>query len=85
MPSSFVVDSSTSQVFAGRTLLLDTNALLDAYRLPEAFYDLAKSFSDMGCDLVTTKTIAIEFLGGATDGKLLNTKKKFLKLHLAKA
>lgn len=58
MLSSFVIDVGTSETFVGRTLLLDTNVLLDAYRLPEAFYDLAKEFVKLKCDLVTTKSIA---------------------------
>lgn len=84
MQNKFVIDSATRTKFAGRTLLLDTNALLDAYRLPEAFYSLAKEFSSLNCDLVTTKTIATEFLGGATDKKVLETKKAFLEVIFGK-
>ena len=84
MPSKFIIDATSSKKFSGRTLLLDTNVLLDAYRLPEAFYDLAKELASLNCDLVTTKSIAIEFLGGATDKNILDTKKEFLEITFGK-
>lgn len=84
MPTSFVIDHETRQLFTGRTLLLDTNALLDAFRLPAEFYDLANEFAKLGCDLVTTKTIAIEFLGGTSDKDNLDKKKKFLEITFNK-
>lgn len=80
MSNSFVVDTSTKKTFAGRTLLLDTNALLDAYRLPSEFYDLATELSELDCDLVTTKSIALEFLGGTTDSSSMGKKKQFLEI-----
>lgn len=85
MPTSFVIDHDTKQAFAGKTLLLDTNALIDAFRLPAEFYDLAKEFAVLNCDFVTTKTIAIEFLGGTKDKDHLDTKKKFLEVTFNKS
>lgn len=79
MPNSFVIDTTTQSSFRGRTLLLDTNALIDAFRLPAEFYDLAAELAGMGCDFVTTKSIAIEFLGGTTDKSDLDKKKEFLE------
>lgn len=84
MPTSFVIDSASKNAFAGRTLLLDTNALLDAYRLPAEFYDLANKFAELGCDLVTTKSIVLEFLGGTTDEENINKKKEFLEVTFGK-
>ncbi len=80
MPTSFVVDHNSQKAFAGKTLLLDTNALLDAFRLPSEFYDLAKTLANLDCDFVTTKTIAIEFLGGTSDSSGIKTKKEFLEV-----
>ena len=84
MPTSFVIDGSTKKAFSGRTLLLDTNALLDAYRLPAEFYDLANEFAELDCDLVTTKSIIIEFLGGTTDKANMDKKRQFLELTFGK-
>lgn len=80
MPNSFVVDEATKESFAGRTLLLDTNALIDAFRLPAEFYDLATEFARLNCDLVTTKSIVLEFLGGTTDQTNIEKKKQFLEV-----
>jgi|GEM_PF-3884112 len=84
MPNNFVVDVATKSAFAGRTLLLDTNALLDAFRLPAEFYDLANEFARLNCDLVTTKSIVLEFLGGTTDENHLKLKREFLELTFGK-
>jgi predicted nucleic acid-binding protein len=84
MPISFVVDQESKNTFAGRTLLLDTNALLDAYRLPAEFYDLVKELFELDCDLVTTKSIALEFLGGTTDKANIEKKKEFLETLFGK-
>ena len=65
-------------------MLLDTNALIDAFRLPAEFYDLAKELSALDCDLVTTKSIAIEFLGGSKDSVHIKVKKEFLETLFGK-
>lgn len=77
---SFVIDTHTESALKDRALLLDTNALLDAYRLPSEFYDLTKKLVSLGCDYTTTRTIIIEFLGGTKDEDNLKQKKKFLEV-----
>lgn len=79
MPSSFVIDTTTSTSFSNRWLLLDTNALIDAYRLPSEFVDLANSFGEMGCTLITTHEIVLEFLGGTQDSSNMQKKKEFIE------
>lgn len=85
MLNSFVIDHGTKQSFAGKTLLLDMNALLDAFRLPAEFYDLVNELAELGCDLVTTRSIAIEFLGGTTDAAALTKKQEFLEVTFSKS
>ena len=84
MQNSFVIDANSRSTFKNKTLLLDTNALIDAFRLPAEFYDLANEFATMGCDLVTTKTIALEFLGGTKDKSSIKIKQEFLELTFGK-
>lgn len=84
METKFVIDSDTKEALRDKTLLLDTNALLDAYRLPSEFYDLVQEFKVLGCDLATTKSIAIEFLGGTKDQADIDKKKEFLEVIFGK-
>lgn len=85
MLNNFVIDSTTKSSWQGRTLLFDTNALIDAFRLPAEFYDLATDLAYAGCDFVTTKSIAIEFLGGTSEKAALEKKKEFLEVTFGKA
>lgn len=75
----FAIDKETRGSFAGRYLLLDTNALIDAYRLPEAFYDLANELVGLDCALVATKSVILEFIGGTRDKNSLQKKVAFLE------
>lgn len=79
MSNSFVIDRATKEIWRGKTLLLDTNVLIDAFRLPEEFYDFTSGLIENQCDIVTTKSIAIEFLGGTSEHALLAKKKSFLE------
>ncbi len=84
MQSKFVIDGSTKKDFAGRTLLFDTNALIDAYRLPVEFFELLQEFELLECDVATTKSITIEFLGGTTDSDDMDKKIAFLEIIFGK-
>jgi len=77
--NSFVIDHTSSNTFANKSLLLDTNILIDAYRLPVEFYDLQQSLVASGCDLVAIKSVIIEFLGGTKDKDKINDKVLFLE------
>lgn len=82
MQNKFVIDETTKDTLRDKTILLDTNALIDAYRLPAEFYDLLQDFIKLGCDIVTTRTIAIEFLGKTTEEEALAKKVAFLEMLL---
>lgn len=84
MQNSFVIDQKTRHLIAGKTLLLDTSALIDAYRLPSEFYDLANEFAALECWLVTTKSIVLEFLGGTKNDEDMQKKQKFLEATFGK-
>lgn len=77
--NTFVIDSASVESFSGRTLLLDTNVLIDAYRLPAEFYNLTQELAAIGCDFITTKSIALEFLGGTKDTVHMQKKQEFLE------
>jgi hypothetical protein len=53
--------------------------LVDAYRLPVEFADLLEELVKLGCDIVTTKSIIIEFLGGTKGKADLEKKVSFLE------
>jgi hypothetical protein len=84
MQNKFVINDSSKDMLQGKTLLLDTNVLMDAYRLPAEFYELLQELVGLDCDIVTTKTIVIEFLGSTTDEDALSKKTDFLEMILGK-
>lgn len=84
MQNKFVINDSSKDVLRDKTLLLDTNVLMDAYRLPSEFYELLQELVSLGCDVITTKTIVIEFLGSTTNEDDLSKKVAFLEMLLGK-
>lgn len=79
LQNKFVIDNKSETLLKNKLLLLDTNALIDAYRLPNEFYLLLKEFESLDCAVVTTKTICGEFIGGTKNPQSLNQKVAFLE------
>lgn len=67
------------QILKNKTILLDTNVFIDAFKNPKEFTKLFNGLKENGVVLVTMDTVLIEFTKGAFDSKKFEDKKRFVK------
>lgn len=84
MNNSYVIDASSVDVLKRSHLLLDTNFLIDALMFASEFADLLLRLRELECDLITTRSVIIEYLGGTHDTKSYKKKVDFLELMFGK-
>lgn len=82
--NKFIIDQGSAHLLKNKTLLLDTNALIDAYRLSTEFVALLDEFVTLGCDLTATRSVIIEFLGSTTDAQIIKGKAELIEMIFGK-
>jgi len=80
MHNSYVIESSSVGVLKAKFLLLDTNFLIDASIFSAEAVDLIAELRAMGCELVTTRAVLVEFFGGTKNLVEYQTKVEFVEL-----
>lgn len=84
MHNSYVIEASSVGVLKSKFLLLDTNFLIDASIFRAEAGDLIDKLRSLGCELVTTRAVLIEFLGGTKNLVEYQAKVEFVELLFGK-
>jgi len=84
MHNSYVIEQSSVGVLQSKFLLLDTNFLIDASIFSTEAVGLIAELRAMNCELVTTRAVLIEFLGGTKNLVEYQTKVEFVELLFGK-
>ncbi len=84
MLNSYVIDKDSVVVLASKFLLVDTNFLIDASIFSGEVVDLIAAFRTMGCELITTRAVLLEFLGGTKNPVEYDLKVQFVELLFGK-
>jgi hypothetical protein len=79
MDNSYVIETTSVGVLENCYLLLDTNFLFDGLLFPTELAELLAKLSDLSCNLITTRSVIIEFLGGTPNDELYDKKTVFLE------
>jgi hypothetical protein len=85
MPNDYVIEEHSVGVLQSKFLLLDTNFLIDASIFPSEALGLVEKLRKLSCELVTTRAVIIEFLGGTRNRDHHKAKVDFLELLFGKA
>jgi hypothetical protein len=84
MHNSYVIETSSVGVLQSSFLLLDTNFLIDASIFRAEAVDLIAELRKMDCELVTTRAVLVEFLGGTKNPVEYDAKVLFVELLFGK-
>ncbi|MGC1176536.1 MAG: hypothetical protein WA843_00535 [Candidatus Saccharimonadales bacterium] len=79
MHNAYLIEPSSVGALRSKHVLLDTNFLIDASIFKEEAAELIVQLRDLSCDLVTTKAVVVETLGGTTDETALRKKTTYLE------
>jgi hypothetical protein len=85
MRNSYVIDTESVGVLRSKHLLLDTNFIIDSVIFPEEAVELIAQLRNLDCDLITTRSVIIEFLGGTANKEYLAAKVQHLEIIFGKA
>lgn len=85
MHNSYVIEQSSVGVLKSKFLLLDTNFLIDASIFSAEAVDLIAELQSMDCELVTTRSVLVEFFGGIKNLVEYETKVRFVQLLFGKS
>lgn len=85
MLNSYVIETNSVDVLRSKFLLLDTNFLIDASIFSTEAVGLIGDLRKMECELVTTRSVLIEFLGGTKNPDELDAKIRFVELLFGKS
>ena len=77
--NSQILDKSR---WAGKTIILDTNVLVDSFSEPEKAADLFQSIKDNDCAITTIDLVRVEFLSGSRSTEEFSKKIVFLQTVL---
>jgi hypothetical protein len=61
MTSGHCFSASTAESIKGKTILLDTNVIVNGYQHPKEFQELLQNLSDLDCELTTIEAVRLEF------------------------
>lgn len=84
MLNDYVIEEHSVGVIESKFLLLDTNFLIDASIFPDEALKLVERLRILGCELITTRAVLVEFLGGTHNSDHYKTKVNFLELLFGK-
>lgn len=79
MHNTYVIEQSSTDTLRSKYALLDTNFLLDALAFKEEAAEFIAQLRDLGCDLLTSRAVIVEALGGTKDSTLLGKKVNYLE------
>jgi rRNA-processing protein FCF1 len=85
MTNAFIIHPDTEELLKNSTILIDTNFIMDAWMFKVEFADLLAKIYQLECDIVSIRSVLIEFLGGTKDEEYLKAKINFLELIFGKA
>jgi hypothetical protein len=78
--NTYLIESSSVEVLRSKHVLLDTNFLIDASIFKEEAAELVPQLRSLGCDLLTTRSVILETLGGTKDETALRKKIGYLEV-----
>ncbi len=78
--NTYLIEPGTVEVLRSKHALLDTNFLIDASIFEEEAAELVSQLQGLNCDLLTTRSVILEALGGTKDEARLNDKIAYLEL-----
>jgi predicted nucleic acid-binding protein len=82
MTSKNLLNPLTLPNIENKTIFLDTNALVEGHKSPEAFAELLVELTDHGCDLTAIEAVRIEFLSDNRNKSELAKKIEFYNTAL---
>jgi len=84
MHNKYIIGDGSSALIKAKPLLLDTNFVIDTIIFNKESVDLIEQLRTLKCDLITTRAVLVETLGGTKDFDYINAKIKHLELLFQK-
>jgi hypothetical protein len=84
MHNKYVIGDGSSDLIKSKPLLLDTNFVIDTIIFNKESVDLIAQLRALNCDLITTRAVLTETLGGTKDSDHLKAKITHLELLFQK-
>jgi rRNA-processing protein FCF1 len=84
MHNSYVIETSSVETLTEKPLLLDTNFIIDAIIFREEAVGLIAQLREINCELLTTRSVVVETLGGTKNETDLKAKVVHLELLFGK-
>lgn len=80
MHNRYVIETDSVDVLRSKHLLLDANFLLDAGLFKQEAAGLIGQLDKLECDLLTTRSVLIEVVGGTKDATALQDRMDYLEI-----
>lgn len=80
MHNTYLIEHGSVEILRSRNVLIDTNFLIDATIFKKEAADLIGQLNSLGCNLLTTRAVIIETLGGTKDETHLKDKIDYVEL-----